>query len=62
MRAIEQSTDAGGGGINVARVLRELRAEAYAVYLAGGATGLVLNELVFVMPSCSKNSARPRSN
>ncbi len=45
-RAIEQGTDAGGGGINVARVLKELGAEAYAVYLAGGATGLVLNELV----------------
>jgi 6-phosphofructokinase 2 len=45
-RAVEQSTDAGGGGINVARVLRELGAEAYAIYLSGGATGLVLNELV----------------
>src|SRR5215468_5332163 len=45
-RAIEQSTDAGGGGINVARVLRELGTEAYAIYLAGGATGPVLNELV----------------
>src|SRR5262245_37487018 len=45
-RAIEQGTDAGGGGINVARVLKELGAEAYAIYLAGGATGLVLKELV----------------
>lgn len=45
-RAAEQRTDAGGGGINVARVLRELGAESYAIYLAGGATGLVLNELV----------------
>jgi 6-phosphofructokinase 2 len=45
-RAREQGTDAGGGGINVARVLKELGAEAYAIYLAGGATGLVLNELV----------------
>jgi 6-phosphofructokinase 2 len=45
-RAVEQRTDAGGGGINVARVLKELGAEAYAIYLAGGATGRVLNELV----------------
>jgi 6-phosphofructokinase 2 len=45
-RAKEQGTDAGGGGINVARVLKELGAEASAIYLAGGATGLVLKELV----------------
>jgi len=45
-RVARQSIDAGGGGINVARVLKELGAEAYAIYLAGGATGLVLNELV----------------
>ena len=45
-RAIEERIDAGGGGINVAGVLKELGVEAYAIYLAGGATGLVLNELV----------------
>ena len=45
-RAVEQRIDAGGGGINVARVLKELGAKAYAIYVAGGATGLVLNELV----------------
>src|SRR5215471_7842971 len=45
-RAVAQRTDAGGGGINVVRVLKELGAEAYAIYLAGGATGLVLNDLV----------------
>jgi 6-phosphofructokinase 2 len=45
-RAIEEHTDAGGGGINVARVLKELGVEAYAIYLAGGATGPVLKELV----------------
>jgi 6-phosphofructokinase 2 len=45
-RAVQQRIDAGGGGINVARVLKELGAEACAIYLAGGATGLVLNELV----------------
>jgi 6-phosphofructokinase 2 len=48
-RAIEQRTDAGGGGINVARVLKELGVEACAIYLAGGATGLVLDELVAKM-------------
>ena len=45
-RAIEERTDAGGGGLNVARVLKELGVEAYGIYLAGGATGLVLNEHV----------------
>jgi 6-phosphofructokinase 2 len=45
-RTVEQRIDAGGGGINVARVLKELGAQAYAIYVAGGATGLVLNELV----------------
>src|SRR5215471_12297261 len=45
-RAIEEHTDPGGGGINVARVLKELGVEAYAIYLAGGATGLVLKELI----------------
>jgi 6-phosphofructokinase 2 len=45
-RAIEERADAGGGGLNVARVLKELGVEAYAIYLAGGATGLVLNEHV----------------
>ena len=45
-RSVEQSLDPGGGGINVARVLKELGVEACAVYLAGGPTGHVLNELV----------------
>jgi 6-phosphofructokinase 2 len=45
-RAIEESTDPGGGGINVARVLKELGVEAYAIYLAGGPTGLVLTDLI----------------
>lgn len=45
-RSVEQSIDPGGGGINVARVLKELDLEACAVYLAGGPTGRVLNELV----------------
>lgn len=36
----------GGGGVNVARVLAELGAPATAVYLAGGATGQLLDELL----------------
>jgi 6-phosphofructokinase 2 len=36
----------GGGGINVARVVRELGGAALAVYLSGGVTGPVLDELL----------------
>lgn len=36
----------GGGGVNVARVLAELGAPALPVYLAGGATGAVLDQLL----------------
>jgi len=32
--------DPGGGAINVARVIKELGAEAHIIYMAGGATGL----------------------
>lgn len=38
--------DAGGGGINVARVVQELGGTAFALYLSGGATGPVLDELI----------------
>ncbi len=38
--------DPGGGGINVARVIAELGGAALPVYLAGGATGDVLDELL----------------
>lgn len=36
----------GGGGINVARVVRELGAETEALCLAGGASGVLLDELL----------------
>lgn len=36
----------GGGGVNVARVIDELGGAATAVYLAGGATGALLGELL----------------
>jgi 6-phosphofructokinase 2 len=38
--------DPGGGGINVARVILELGGAALPVYLAGGVTGGVLDELM----------------
>jgi len=38
--------DPGGGGINVARVIAGLGGDALPVYLAGGATGGVLDELM----------------
>jgi 6-phosphofructokinase 2 len=38
--------DPGGGGINVARVVKRLGGEVTAVYLAGGATGGVLDSLL----------------
>jgi 6-phosphofructokinase 2 len=36
----------GGGGINVARVVQRLGGDVRAIYLAGGATGIVLDELL----------------
>jgi len=36
----------GGGGVNVARVIAELGGTALPVYLAGGATGALLDELL----------------
>jgi 6-phosphofructokinase 2 len=50
IRTAEQHIDAGGGGINVARVVKELGAEAMIVYLAGGATGFLLTDLVEQLP------------
>ncbi len=38
--------DPGGGGINVARVIRELGGEAQAVYMAGGVSGPVFEGLL----------------
>lgn len=46
MRCAEAQRDPGGGGINVARVLKRLGAEATAIYPAGGATGQTLAALV----------------
>jgi 6-phosphofructokinase 2 len=46
MRCAPAHRDPGGGGINVARVLRRLGIDATAIYPAGGATGQLLANLV----------------
>ena len=46
IRTSNERYGAGGGGINVARVVKALGGDATAIYLAGGATGALLEELV----------------
>lgn len=46
VRTTNMRYDPGGGGINVARVVRRLGGQVKAVYLAGGATGGVLDSLL----------------
>lgn len=46
VRTRNERYDPGGGGINVARVVRRLGDDVSAWYLAGGATGSVLDELL----------------
>ncbi|MBU8543695.1 MULTISPECIES: 1-phosphofructokinase family hexose kinase [Roseomonadaceae] len=46
IRTRNERYDPGGGGVNVARVVRELGGQALAVLLAGGVTGRFLEELV----------------
>ena len=45
-RITNERIDPGGGGINVARVVKVLGGEAQAVYLAGGLTGQALDEMI----------------
>ena len=45
-RTYNETHDPGGGGINVARVLRECDADTCAIVLAGGVTGAFLLELL----------------
>jgi 6-phosphofructokinase 2 len=45
-RTENETFEPGGGGINVARVVRELGGEVVAVCLAGGASGVLLDELL----------------
>lgn len=46
VRTRDERYDAGGGGLNVARAVRELGGEAVAFYLAGGITGQALEGLI----------------
>jgi 6-phosphofructokinase 2 len=46
VRTTNERFDAGGGGINVARVVNELGGRAFAVFLAGDTPGDVLEDLV----------------
>ncbi len=46
IRTTAEQFDAGGGGINVARVLRTLGVDALAILMAGGTTGQFLRELL----------------
>ena len=46
IRTTTERFDPGGGGINAARVINELGGRSFAVYLAGGTSGNVLDELV----------------
>jgi 6-phosphofructokinase 2 len=46
IRTFGERYDPGGGGINVARVIRELGGDALAVYLAGRLTGQAFSHMV----------------
>src|SRR5271166_6654996 len=46
LRCSAQQRDPGGGGINVARVVRRLGGNVTAIYTCGGATGELLRRLV----------------
>lgn len=46
IRTRNERYDPGGGGINVARVIRELGGSSFAIYLSGGTTGPVLDALL----------------
>ena len=46
LRCAPARQDPGGGGINVARVVRRLGGDAAAIYTAGGATGQLLRRLM----------------
>ena len=46
VRTRGDSFDPGGGGVNVSRVLREVGGETLAILLAGGVSGMLLEELL----------------
>ena len=39
--------EAGGGGINVSRALRNFQTDSFCIYISGGYTGRILNNLVY---------------
>lgn len=46
VRTTNERMEPGGGGINVARVLSRLGADVHAIFLGGGVTGQVLDDLL----------------
>lgn len=46
IRTTDERYYPGGGGINVARVIEELGGKVRSIYLAGGATGAILDDLL----------------
>lgn len=46
IRTTDERYHPGGGGINVARVVKELGGDTLAIYLGGGATGAILDDLL----------------
>lgn len=54
LRCARERRDAGGGGVNVARVIRRLGGDVAAAYPAGGPIGALLERLVGAegVPSC----------
>ena len=46
LRSSESRRDPGGGGVNVARVMKRLGADVTAIYPAGGTLGQLLRQLV----------------
>ena len=46
IRTFNERYDAGGGGINVARAIRQLGGRPLALYLAGGSSGTFLDQLI----------------
>ena len=55
IRTTDERYHPGGGGINVARVLRELGGDTLAIYLGGGATGAILDDLLQDVGIASKH-------
>jgi 6-phosphofructokinase 2 len=46
IRTANERFDPGGGGINVSRVIQELGGVSHAIYLSGGTTGPILEEML----------------